>query len=86
PEIWSETFTHLPTHALQAISLTAHDFTLLARPFLFSSFSFHPYARVHAVPADRLLLPSPEKIPNYLERLHFWLSDDIAPLVRSCAV
>ncbi|KAJ7061665.1 hypothetical protein C8F01DRAFT_1138055 [Mycena amicta] len=86
PEIWSETFAHLPNHALQAISLAARDFALLARPFLFSSFNFHPYApgRVHG--AYRLLLPSPEKIQRYLERLHFWLSDDIAPLVRSCAV
>ncbi|KAJ7061631.1 hypothetical protein C8F01DRAFT_1137972 [Mycena amicta] len=85
PEIWSEVFGEVDKKALQALRLSNQAFAQLARPHLFSSFIFHPHACGSDVPGPRLL-PSAEKAEQYLNRLEFWLSDDIAPLVRSCTM
>ncbi|KAJ7061645.1 hypothetical protein C8F01DRAFT_1138002 [Mycena amicta] len=87
PEIWSEVFGEVDKNALQALRLSNQAFAQLARPHLFSSFIFHPHASASDVPsAGPRLLPSAEKAEQYLNRLKFWLSDDIAPLVRSCTM
>ncbi|KAJ7061647.1 hypothetical protein C8F01DRAFT_1230885 [Mycena amicta] len=90
PEIWSEVFAELDKNALQALRLSDQAFAQLTRPHLFSSFIFHPHANESDVPGPPgrgpRLLPAAEKAEHYLNRLEFWLSDDIAPLVRSCEV
>ncbi|KAJ7061629.1 hypothetical protein C8F01DRAFT_143708 [Mycena amicta] len=85
PEIWSEIFSELDKNALQALCLSNRVFAQLARPHLFSSFCFRPHATAH-FPVPRRLLPSAAKAEQYLERLDFWLSVDIAPLVHSCTI
>ncbi len=60
-------------------SLTCRSFRgQLSRPFIFASFHFYPYY-IHD---DAVLLPSPEEVERRLQRLDFWFSDEIAPLVR----
>ncbi|KAJ7200813.1 hypothetical protein GGX14DRAFT_466169, partial [Mycena pura] len=83
PEIWLEVFKHAPNKALLSLSLTSQSFRHLSRPLLFSHFHFHPYA---IGPGDGILLPSSLKVENAKERLDFWCSEQIAPLVRSCNI
>ncbi|KAJ7061640.1 hypothetical protein C8F01DRAFT_1369145 [Mycena amicta] len=91
PEIWSEVFgeldKELDKNALQALCLSNRAFARLARPRLFSSFCFHPHASSsdNGASAQRML-PSAAKAEEYLKRLDFWLSVEIAPLVRSCTI
>ncbi|KAJ7205772.1 hypothetical protein GGX14DRAFT_458431 [Mycena pura] len=81
-ELWLEIFEHLPRKSLSQASLTAHSFWRLARPFLFRHFHFHPYAYYDG----SFYLPSPERMARAKERLHFWLSDEIAPFVHECRI
>ncbi|KAJ7107728.1 hypothetical protein C8R44DRAFT_986882 [Mycena epipterygia] len=84
-ELWLEVFHHLPRDALKDVSLARRTFCCLSRPLLFTDFDFHPYA-IAVNSARALCLPSAEEIERSLERLHFWCSTDIAPLVRSCRI
>ncbi|KAJ7107708.1 hypothetical protein C8R44DRAFT_529646, partial [Mycena epipterygia] len=83
-ELWLEVFHHLPRDALKDVSLTYHAFHNISRSLLFTDFEFHPYATSGCV--GILLLPSATEVDQSLERLAFWCSEDIAPLVRSCNV
>ncbi|KAJ7107730.1 hypothetical protein C8R44DRAFT_540212, partial [Mycena epipterygia] len=82
-ELWLEVFHHLPRDTLKDVSLTHRTFCCLSRPLLFTDFKFHPYAMVAL---DSQHLPSAEEVDQLMERLAFWCSADIAPLVRSCSI
>ncbi|KAJ7840149.1 hypothetical protein B0H13DRAFT_2101217 [Mycena leptocephala] len=80
-ELWLEIFNYLPRDTLKDISLAHHNFCRITRPLLFAHFDFHPFA---LGPNGTLFLPSAAEVAISLERLEFWSSDEIAPLVRSC--
>ncbi|KAJ7060125.1 hypothetical protein C8F01DRAFT_1144077 [Mycena amicta] len=93
PEIWIHTFKdpELSDDDLQSLCLTDRTFSHLARPLLFSHFQFRAYfSRADSHPAweagPEVLLPNENRVWAYLERLDFWLSDAIAPLVRTCEI
>ncbi|KAJ7205733.1 hypothetical protein GGX14DRAFT_568621 [Mycena pura] len=74
-EIWLEILKHLPHHSLLQTSLTARGFCHLARPLLFLHFSIRPRGRTSTLSSAQAK-----------KRLHFWLSDEIAPFVHSCTI
>ncbi|KAJ7111869.1 hypothetical protein C8R44DRAFT_985335 [Mycena epipterygia] len=76
-ELW---FHYLPRDTVKDVSFTHRRFARLSRPLRFTDFDFHPY-ELHG-----LRLPSADEVQRSLERLTFWCSDDIAPLVRACHV
>ncbi|KAJ7111865.1 hypothetical protein C8R44DRAFT_985332 [Mycena epipterygia] len=79
-ELWFEIFHYLPRDTVKDVSFTHRRFARLSRPLRFTDFDFHPY-ELHG-----LRLPSADEVQRSLERLTFWCSDDIAPLVRACHV
>jgi hypothetical protein len=79
-ELWLEIFDHLSWETLKYVSLTQRSFYRISRHLIFADFHFHPYA----TSGLSLLLPSVAKIKRAIERLEFWTSSDVAPLVRSC--
>ncbi|KAJ7061826.1 hypothetical protein C8F01DRAFT_1138449 [Mycena amicta] len=91
PELWIETFkdADLSFDDLQALCLTNRSFVHLARPLLFSHFRFRAYVSEPDanIPGELVLqLPNARLVQRNLERLEFWLSDTIAPLVRTCEI
>ncbi|KAJ7061856.1 hypothetical protein C8F01DRAFT_1369299 [Mycena amicta] len=88
PELWIETFKDpdLSCDDLQALCLTNRSFAHLARPFLFSDFRFRAYVAESHAGELVLLLPNAKVVRRNLQRLEFWLSDTIAPLVRTCEI
>ncbi|KAJ6457365.1 hypothetical protein C8R45DRAFT_1033500 [Mycena sanguinolenta] len=90
-EIWSEIFLHLPRAALPQVNLTQRTFHHIVHPLLFRHLEFHPYnclAGYSSVncPPSGLGIPDEEHVIFLLQRLQFWSSSDIAPLVRTCRV
>ncbi|KAF7346594.1 hypothetical protein MSAN_01887600 [Mycena sanguinolenta] len=70
------------------LNRTNRRFHDLVRPHIFADLEFHPYSFT-SYSYDRsdedLIIPlSPHWL--HLQRLAFWASEDIAPLVRNCAV
>ncbi|KAJ7056310.1 hypothetical protein C8F01DRAFT_1155611 [Mycena amicta] len=90
-DIWLEIAHILPRDALATVSLANRRLRELLKALLFAHFDFHPYEL-----QERLLvgsdfprlprLPDPVGLQNTVERLEFWSSEAIAPLVRTCAV
>ncbi|KAJ7662293.1 hypothetical protein B0H17DRAFT_1093782 [Mycena rosella] len=73
PELWLEMLSLLPRDILGDVSLTSRTFHRVIRPVLFARLELHTYT-------------APGEFDRYLERLDFWCSDDISPLVRSCSI
>ncbi|KAJ6542914.1 hypothetical protein B0H19DRAFT_1172412 [Mycena capillaripes] len=90
-EIWAEILAHLPRSSFPHTNLTSWRFHRITRPLLFRDLGFHPYMGIAgyfitSCPPSGLALPGPEQIHLVMERLRFWSSPDIAPLVRSCRI
>ncbi|KAJ7770039.1 hypothetical protein B0H16DRAFT_1517117 [Mycena metata] len=90
-ELWAEIFASLPHNALACVHLTSRLFAHIVKPFLFRALEFHPYVRLSgyrtvACPPSGLGLPRLEHIDSARQRLSYWSSSDIAPLVRACSV
>ncbi|KAJ7164442.1 hypothetical protein C8R46DRAFT_1099536 [Mycena filopes] len=82
-ELWLQVFSNLPQETLKDISLTYRLFSWITRPLIFTHLDFHPYC----IGANaNLLLPAQEHVDAAMERLNFWLSDEIGPWVRSCSI
>ncbi|KAJ7445660.1 hypothetical protein FB451DRAFT_976753, partial [Mycena latifolia] len=79
-ELWVEIFALLPRDAIPPLSLTCSTFRGILIPLLFTHFAFHTWTPVAKGS------PSVAEIDRYLERLDFFSSDEIGPLVRSCAI
>ncbi|KAF7289154.1 hypothetical protein MIND_01376400 [Mycena indigotica] len=77
-EIWLEIFNRLPLESIPSIFMTNRTFSVLARPLRFSHFNFMPFTSS--------LLEYHIPTPAEPERLEFWCSERIAPLVRSCPI
>ncbi|KAF8171951.1 hypothetical protein K438DRAFT_185590 [Mycena galopus ATCC 62051] len=92
-ELWDEVLGFLLTEkdpqTLQRLNLINRRFHHLARPRLFADFTFYPFYLVK----DSFGWAPDFVLPLYFEcfrrsgqRLEFWASEDIAPLVRNCTV
>nr|GAT45143.1 predicted protein [Mycena chlorophos] len=82
-ELWTEILHHLRQRDLPSIMLANRTFAQLGRPLLFRHFEFTPYA---TVAPQQFFLPAPRALRWASERLDFWASDRIAPLVRTCVL
>ncbi|KAJ7784351.1 hypothetical protein B0H16DRAFT_1492211 [Mycena metata] len=88
-ELWEGVFDHLreDKESLKTLNLTDQRFHALSRPRLFTDFTFHPYCTGgYGMSIEDLYLPlnpTPERLH---ERLEFWASEEIAPLVRECVI
>ncbi|KAJ6506020.1 hypothetical protein DFH09DRAFT_1289166 [Mycena vulgaris] len=82
-ELWVEVLKYLPKTSLRDVSSTHRTFSRISRPLVFSNFDFHPYAVGFG---GSRLLPSAAEVERSFERLNFWCSPEIAPLVRSCKI
>ncbi|KAJ7149259.1 hypothetical protein C8R43DRAFT_1193010 [Mycena crocata] len=82
-ELWLETFQYLPKDILKHVSMTSRTFYRISRHLLFDKFLFHPYT---VDISGAVLLPEAQKLEHSLDRLNFWCSEDVAPLVRSCII
>ncbi|KAJ7061548.1 hypothetical protein C8F01DRAFT_929206, partial [Mycena amicta] len=80
PELWLEIFKSVPQDSLPSVVSTNHVFAQLARPLLFSNFTFKPYG---VQELNLYELPAEERQRTW-DRLDFWSSKTIAPAVRSC--
>ncbi|KAJ7458866.1 hypothetical protein FB451DRAFT_1272715 [Mycena latifolia] len=70
-EVWFKISDYIPKDAVPALSSTSHLFRSMLRPLLFATFYFDT---------------STAKVDRCLERLDFFSSNEIAPLVRSCDI
>ncbi|KAJ7448647.1 hypothetical protein B0H11DRAFT_2080161 [Mycena galericulata] len=80
-ELWLDIFCRIPWDSLKDVSVTNHAFRRICLPLLFANFHFHPYTLVYY---NTPKAPPTTEIEVSLERLDFWCSDKIAPLVRTC--
>ncbi|KAJ7434707.1 hypothetical protein FB451DRAFT_1418635 [Mycena latifolia] len=88
-ETWTQIFEDLPRDAISQVHRVDWLFHRIARPLLFREFKFHPYGRWSFAWLDwdspsALYLPHPVQIQLLLQRLEFWSSHEIAPLIRVC--
>ncbi|KAJ7135763.1 hypothetical protein C8R44DRAFT_976568 [Mycena epipterygia] len=72
-ELWLEVFHNLFKEHLKNVSLTCRTFHRVSHHLLLANF-------------DWFLSSSSETLEASMERLGFWCSDEIAPLVRSCRI
>ncbi|KAJ7614288.1 hypothetical protein DFH06DRAFT_134417 [Mycena polygramma] len=85
-ELWLEianNFWEYDRQTLLNFSLACRTFRGVSRPRVFAKFAFEVY---RITTEGALLLPSPAEVDMRLERLDFWCSPEIAPLVRSCEI
>ncbi|KAJ7327639.1 hypothetical protein DFH08DRAFT_1026787 [Mycena albidolilacea] len=75
-ELWLGIFRCLPTNTLKDLSSTDTRFKGIFRPLLFTHFHLHPFG----------ISPESPEFTRALERLDFWCSYAVAPLVRSCSI
>ncbi|KAF8193955.1 hypothetical protein K438DRAFT_1969246 [Mycena galopus ATCC 62051] len=78
-ELFIKILTFLPRAYLSDVSSLSHFFRDLSAPLQFSSFRFHPGVQVETC-------ASGTRFRWELDRLAFWSSDTIAPLVRKCFI
>ncbi|KAJ7662263.1 hypothetical protein B0H17DRAFT_1185095 [Mycena rosella] len=79
PELWLEIFSLIPRDILADISLTSRTFHRVVHPVLFTHFTYYTKTAV-------LEAAGSAELSSYMERLYFWSSDEIGPLVRSCSI
>ncbi|KAJ7162850.1 hypothetical protein C8R46DRAFT_1101682 [Mycena filopes] len=89
-ELWLDIFHHLyhlSKETLRAVSLTQRAFHSMSRQVIFADFSFRPYGLLGLSDLDLPLLPNEAAdLALHLDRIEFWTSAEIAPLVRSCRI
>ncbi|KAJ7612293.1 hypothetical protein FB45DRAFT_1118229 [Roridomyces roridus] len=86
-ELWLEIFGTLRPLDVIPLHTVSRKLHRISRSLLFQRFHFHLYAVSHNSPPEpRYLLPDEAQVERTTERLRFWASPDIAPLVRQCTV
>ncbi|KAJ7612289.1 hypothetical protein FB45DRAFT_1009467 [Roridomyces roridus] len=86
-ELWLEIFIYLAREDLFPLHSVSRTIHRIARPLLFATFAFHPYAMARRPSSTyRYLLPNETQINRALRRLRFWASDEIAPFVKRSIV
>ncbi|KAF7290251.1 hypothetical protein MIND_01338800 [Mycena indigotica] len=87
PEVWTEVFSGLPAASLAAVVATSRGFATVGRPLRFARFLLTPYSLLgYADNPLRYEVETGDAFRCATERLDFWTSEDIAPLVRSCRI
>ncbi|KAJ7644769.1 hypothetical protein FB45DRAFT_898627 [Roridomyces roridus] len=85
-ELWLQIFQLLPRESIKQLFSSDRRFSAISRTLLFSHLVFHPYHIRHFWEPTIVTRPSPQYIQLALDRLNFWSSDEIAPLVRECTI
>ncbi|KAJ7051612.1 hypothetical protein C8F01DRAFT_999211, partial [Mycena amicta] len=87
-EIWLEIANELYGRDVRMLSLTNRRIRELCKTLLFAHFDFRPYQLPESYGTQRRQprLPDAAGVQRTRERLEFWSSDAIAPLVRTCKV
>ncbi|KAJ7644757.1 hypothetical protein FB45DRAFT_1053430 [Roridomyces roridus] len=85
-ELWLAIFELLPRESIQQLCLSARRFSAISRPLLFGHLPFHPCLTHHFPEPICSRPPSPQYTQFALDRLNFWSSDEIAPMVRECTI
>jgi len=87
PEVWLEVFAQadLEIADIANVRLTCISFAVLGKARAFSSFHFAPFILVANLTHYRRPFIK-EHATKSVQRLEYWASDDIAPLVRHCKV
>jgi hypothetical protein len=87
PEVWLEVFAQadLEIADIANVRLTCISFAVLGKTRVFSSFHFSPFILV-ANPVRYRWSFIKEHATRSVQRLEYWASNDIAPLVRHCKV
>ncbi|KAF7303343.1 hypothetical protein MIND_00562000 [Mycena indigotica] len=80
-ELWLEIAAHLPCAHLQTLHQLDKRLSRLTRPLLFAELTF---SRMFCASPTPPILPARPAFESGQQRLGFWLSDHIAPLVQSC--
>ncbi|KAJ7644760.1 hypothetical protein FB45DRAFT_1116524 [Roridomyces roridus] len=78
-ELWLAIFELLPCESVKQLFSSDRRFSTISRGLLFSQLALK-----HIRPDENL--PSAKYIQFTLDRLDFWSSDEIAPLVRHCTI
>nr|GAT51020.1 predicted protein [Mycena chlorophos] len=91
PELWVEIFKEVDlwsTFRLSAVMATCRTFAHIARPLHLATCYFAPHGLKSNIDEPRKLcvLASPAEEQKTIERLDFWTSEAVAPLVRHCVV
>ncbi|KAJ7149309.1 hypothetical protein C8R43DRAFT_1007644 [Mycena crocata] len=79
-ELWLEIFKNIAPDTLKHVFSTNRSFYRVSRPLLFAEFNFHGVSIDVLERNGGIVLED----DYHFQRLNFWASDDVAPLVRSC--
>lgn len=87
PEVWLAIFEFggLGASDISNVRLTCISFATLAKPQAFSTFDFIPFILTAEETCYRWAFTS-EHVQRLTQRLNFWTSLEIAPMVRECRV
>jgi hypothetical protein len=81
-ELWLKILATIPRRALRSIFSANRAFNRISRPLVFAEFQLN----VYGIPTGGEAEIPHERVEKVKERIDFWLSEAIAPLVRSCWV
>ena len=76
-ELWRKIFSFNSFSDIRSLTLVCHTFRLIGQPFLFETFTLHPYARPSGV-------RSQQHRRRMIQRLQFFQSTHIRPAVKEC--
>ncbi|KAJ7124017.1 hypothetical protein C8R43DRAFT_1135805 [Mycena crocata] len=82
-ELWLEILPQIPQKSLESVALTSRTLNRLSFPFRFSRFEL---CLLKTKPGGGLQHPSATEVHRTLQRLDFWCSEMVAPLVRTCKI
>lgn len=84
-ELWNRIFTFVDRTDIHSLTFTCQTFRLIAQPFLFHKFVVHPHFSTNSARTQRR---AQEKLAAHseqmYERLQFFLSPHIAPVITEC--
>ncbi|KAJ7452665.1 hypothetical protein B0H11DRAFT_2072516 [Mycena galericulata] len=82
-ELWAEVFANVPRDALFQTHLVCWRFCHITRRLLFREFTFYP--KNYQAPSHRDVPADQDGLRDIImQRLRFWTSSEIAPLIRTC--
>ncbi|KAF9076357.1 hypothetical protein BDP27DRAFT_1414244 [Rhodocollybia butyracea] len=85
-EIWASVFIHLGLNCLRHSALTCSSLRWIARPYLYQNLTIFCEYPWQAQSIQAFQSARRKGVSRPLERLRFFTSPDIAPLVRKCSI
>src|ERR1700691_5743729 len=85
-ELWLKILGQISRGDLANVSLTSRSFLPISRTLQFEAFAFHPYDIDYSTAIPLRLSQSDDDFAVTIQRLDFWASETIAPLVRQISV